>query len=82
MSRRDICPGSVIAAGNGWPSGLIPALGPMIAPFGGDPSMVQCRPWEPVQQGAARTWMHTRYGGWVYVVAGESSGRAGDRGGS
>ncbi|QNP69361.1 class I SAM-dependent methyltransferase [Streptomyces roseirectus] len=58
-----------------WPQRLIPALGPMIAPFGGDVSMVQRHPWEPVQEGAARHRTLTRYGGWVYVTVGEAPER-------
>lgn len=53
-----------------WPDRLVPALGPMIAPFGGDLSMVHRRPWEAVERGAARHRMLTRYGGWVYVSVG------------
>ncbi|MFW6692222.1 class I SAM-dependent methyltransferase [Streptomyces sp. MAR4 CNX-425] len=55
-----------------WPDRLIPALGPMIAPFGGDTSMVQRHPWEPVEDGAVRHHTQTRYGGWVYVTTGEA----------
>ncbi|MFH8611465.1 class I SAM-dependent methyltransferase [Streptomyces sp. NPDC018029] len=57
-----------------WPERLIPALGPMIAPFGGDTSMVLRHPWEPIQEGAARHRVLTRYGGWVYVAVGEAAG--------
>ncbi|MEV6670569.1 methyltransferase domain-containing protein [Streptomyces sp. NPDC051162] len=55
-----------------WPDGLIPALGPMIAPFGGDTTMVHRHPWEPIQEGAHRHRTLTRYGGWVYITVGEA----------
>ncbi|MGW1052303.1 class I SAM-dependent methyltransferase [Streptomyces sp. NPDC001118] len=58
-----------------WPDRLIPMLGPMIAPFGGDTSMVQRHPWESIQEGAARHRMLSRYGGWVYVAVGEAPER-------
>lgn len=54
-----------------WPDRLVSALGPMTAPFGGDVSMVQRHPWEPVHEGAQRHRLLTRYGGWVYVAVGE-----------
>ncbi|MCT2594639.1 methyltransferase domain-containing protein [Streptomyces sp. N2-109] len=57
-----------------WPERLIPALAPVIAPFGGDLSMVHRRPWEAVERGAARHRVLTRYGGWVYVSTGEAAG--------
>ncbi|MGP4113748.1 class I SAM-dependent methyltransferase [Streptomyces sp. 4N509B] len=55
-----------------WPKAMIPMLGPMIAPFGGDTSMVHRQPWKAVEEGAARHRMLTRYGGWVYVSVGEA----------
>ncbi|MFE4670249.1 class I SAM-dependent methyltransferase [Streptomyces sp. NPDC056716] len=65
-----------------WPNRLTPALGPMIAPFGGDTSMVDRHPWEPLQRGAERHRTLTRYGGWVYVAVGEAPTRRDrDRGG-
>ncbi|TCO59796.1 class I SAM-dependent methyltransferase [Actinocrispum wychmicini] len=54
-----------------WPRGLVPALGPVIAPFGGKPDMLVNRhPWKAIEQGADKTHTLTRYGGWVYVTTG------------
>jgi len=54
-----------------WPRRAVPALGPVIAPFGGTPDMLLNRhPWKAIEQGAARTSTMTRYGGWVYITTG------------
>ncbi|MET0132870.1 MAG: methyltransferase domain-containing protein [Kibdelosporangium sp.] len=54
-----------------WPRRAVPALGPVIAPFGGKPDMLLNRhPWKAIEQGATDTHTLTRYGGWVYVTAG------------
>lgn len=54
-----------------WPRKLVPALGPVIAPFGGKPDMLLERhPWRAIEEGAARHRTLTRYGGWVYVTTG------------
>ncbi|GAB3444375.1 methyltransferase domain-containing protein [Actinophytocola sediminis] len=54
-----------------WPQRAVPALGPVIAPFGGTPDMLLNRhPWKAIEQGAATSRTLTRYGGWVYVTTG------------
>lgn len=61
-----------------WPEFAVPAIGPMVAPFGGTLEMVRRKPFEEVARHAAEMRMLQRYFGWVYVAVGTAGGSASD----
>ena len=55
-----------------WPEFAVPAIGPMVAPFGGTLEMVHRRPFETVERDAEEYHRIDRYLGWVYVAVGRA----------
>jgi demethylmenaquinone methyltransferase/2-methoxy-6-polyprenyl-1,4-benzoquinol methylase len=53
-----------------WPGFLVPAIGPMIKPFGGDLSMIERKPFAVLERVSAAFRIMRRYGGWVYIATG------------
>ncbi|HEY0535589.1 MAG TPA: class I SAM-dependent methyltransferase [Actinoplanes sp.] len=58
-----------------WPEFAVPAIGPMVAPFGGTVDMVRRKPFEEVARSAETMRMLERYFGWVYVAVGAAGAR-------
>ncbi|MBW6437068.1 class I SAM-dependent methyltransferase [Actinoplanes hulinensis] len=59
-----------------WPNFAVPAIGPMVAPFGGTLEMVRRKPFEEVARHAETMRMLERYFGWVYVAVGVAGKRS------
>jgi ubiquinone/menaquinone biosynthesis C-methylase UbiE len=60
-----------------WPKRYVRLLNPLVAPFGGDVSMADRRPWDSVADHGTASTCSDRYFGFAYIAIGVSSDHPG-----